>query len=74
MTTKLLGSFVWIGVLFLAVPGWVVAVDCNGNLAEDLGDIGSGFSEDCNLNGVPDECEGPTLAFGSSVTRRRLRT
>lgn len=31
--------------------------DCNGNGIRDLEDIGSGYSEDCNFNGIPDECE-----------------
>jgi|GEM_PF-4379154 len=31
--------------------------DCNGNGVGDLCDIGMGFSDDCNLNDVPDECE-----------------
>lgn len=31
--------------------------DCNGNSIRDLDDIESGFSEDCNVNGIPDECE-----------------
>jgi hypothetical protein len=32
-------------------------VDCNGNQVEDAVDIATGFSHDCNLNGIPDECE-----------------
>ncbi len=31
--------------------------DCNGNDVFDADDIADGFSEDCNVNGVPDECE-----------------
>jgi len=31
--------------------------DCNGNLRPDGCDISLGVSEDCNLNGIPDECE-----------------
>ncbi len=31
--------------------------DCNHNQIRDLDDIESGFSEDCNFNGIPDECE-----------------
>ena len=31
--------------------------DCNGNLIDDALDILNGTSLDCNLNGVPDECE-----------------
>jgi len=32
-------------------------VDCNRNLVPDTEDIASGTSSDCNVNGVPDECE-----------------
>ncbi len=31
--------------------------DCNGNDTPDADDIASGFSEDCNLNEIPDDCE-----------------
>ncbi len=31
--------------------------DCNENGARDLDDITNGTSDDCNNNGVPDECE-----------------
>jgi hypothetical protein len=31
--------------------------DCNNNGIDDLIDIQMGTSQDCNLNGVPDECE-----------------
>lgn len=31
--------------------------DCNGNGINDLEDIASGFSLDCNHNSLPDECE-----------------
>ncbi len=32
-------------------------VDCNDNGVADGTDITSGASDDCNLNGIPDECE-----------------
>ncbi len=32
-------------------------MDCNNNQIRDLDDIESGFSQDCNFNGIPDECE-----------------
>jgi hypothetical protein len=32
-------------------------LDCNNNSVRDLDDIESGTSSDCNLNGIPDECE-----------------
>jgi len=31
--------------------------DCNGNQIDDENDIAAGTSEDCNSNGVPDDCE-----------------
>jgi hypothetical protein len=34
------------------------AADCNGNVALDACDIGSGTSQDVNQNGIPDECPG----------------
>ena len=32
-------------------------LDCNHNSIRDLDDIISGASQDCNLDGIPDECE-----------------
>ena len=32
--------------------------DCNANGVDDAQDIAQGTSNDCDLNGVPDECEG----------------
>lgn len=50
--------------LFGAVIGFMLAgpvaswaVDCNRNLIEDSQDIAAGTSRDCNINGLPDECE-----------------
>ena len=40
------------------------ALDCNGNATEDIADIRSGTSDDCNLNTLPDECESLPLEFG----------
>jgi len=37
----------------------VAAADCNGNGVEDICDIFSGFSLDCNQTLIPDECENP---------------
>jgi len=34
-----------------------VGVDCNNNGVNDIKDINSGFSDDCNGNLIPDECE-----------------
>ena len=45
----------------IASPGYVETnapfVDCNSNGQDDAFDIFFGVSEDCNGNGVPDECE-----------------
>ena len=40
------------GTAYLMAP-----LDCNGNGFADSYDISSGTSQDCNLNGVPDECQ-----------------
>lgn len=32
-------------------------IDCNNNQIEDAQDIASGFSHDCDQNGIPDECQ-----------------
>jgi hypothetical protein len=37
--------------------GRVHGADCNANHRDDLEDISSGASQDCNANAVPDECE-----------------
>jgi hypothetical protein len=45
----------------LVVTGDIVGPmtwDCNGNAVSDVQDIVSGTSQDCQKNGVPDECEG----------------
>jgi hypothetical protein len=34
-------------------------VDCNGNKVHDAYDIASGLSDDCDSDGVPDECWTP---------------
>ncbi len=42
-------------VLVIGQPVW--AQDCNGNRVDDAQDIADGTSNDCNDNGVPDECD-----------------
>jgi hypothetical protein len=32
-------------------------LDCNNNCTPDFNDIAAGSSEDCNTNGIPDECD-----------------
>lgn len=55
-------------VLFLlGVIAPLEGEDCNGNFVDDSMDIVSGLAEDCNLNGVPDVCEGPAFGFSESV-------
>ncbi len=53
------------------------SLDCNSNGVPDGDDIAQGFSHDCDLSGVPDECEGVgavvdagTLADGEIVGGR----
>ena len=46
----------WGGQLLIGdCPGCIV--DCNENLINDLDDINNGTSEDCDSNGIPDECQ-----------------
>lgn len=45
-----------LSLLLLALPA-VAQVDCNGNGQDDADDILQGVSLDCNLNGIPDDCE-----------------
>jgi hypothetical protein len=44
---------------FVGAPGerTVNCADCNDNDVEDAIDLAGGTSADCNLNGIPDECE-----------------
>ena len=46
-------------LIFVMLPSGrsLLALDCNRNGQEDASDIGGGVSQDCNANGVPDECE-----------------
>jgi hypothetical protein len=46
-------------LLIVTEEGTVPPVDCNGNGVEDHIDIATGVSEDCDENGVPDECDWP---------------
>lgn len=45
------------GIYFDYVRLEPVASDCNGNGIADDQDIAAGYSDDCDLNGVPDECQ-----------------
>ncbi len=40
-----------------AVISWPFMTDCNNNGISDSEDIASGYSEDCDENGIPDECQ-----------------
>lgn len=42
-----------------------LALDCNGNGRVDAEDIETGFSQDCNENGLPDDCELGSIRFAS---------
>ncbi len=48
----------------------VHAADCNGNLIDDADELAAATSEDCNRNGLPDECETPLPAF--TIDRENL--
>ena len=54
-------TVVWVLCLFGALEA--CGVDCNLNGRDDVTDISEGFSEDCNQNAVPDECEVLPLQF-----------
>ncbi|MBI5763225.1 MAG: hypothetical protein HZA51_06840 [Planctomycetes bacterium] len=41
----------------IALPTSPPFYDCTGNIVEDLRDIANATSQDCNNNGMPDECE-----------------
>jgi hypothetical protein len=43
--------------------------DCNGNGVTDNNDVSSGFSEDLNGNGRPDECEDPQVLVHARISR-----
>ena len=53
----------------LAMLPWVATgpifgADCNGNGTEDSLDVNGGGSDDCNANGIPDECEETIFRLG----------
>ncbi|KAL7429351.1 hypothetical protein ACHAXH_001028 [Discostella pseudostelligera] len=54
MTARLSGDKVVGVVASVYIPTFS---DCNANGKSDSADIGNGSSQDCNSNGVPDECE-----------------
>lgn len=45
------------GKIYKIIPWSPPASDCNNNFSEDSIDIIRGFSQDCNDNGIPDECD-----------------
>ncbi len=63
---RLLLSCVLVSSASLAGTSLVRAADCNGNGVDDASDVESGTSDDCNLDGVPDECEVAALRFGAT--------
>ena len=60
----------WVVVYLLQPAGLLAAADCNGNGVEDRADIRVAFSADCNLNDIPDECEGLPATFDSATRLR----
>ena len=52
------GRLAWATIALLAVSPLAFGADCNGNDVDDADDLLAGASEDCNENGIPDECEG----------------
>ena len=62
-----------LSVLQLA-PGRLAAADCNGNGVEDAEDLTGGTSDDCNSDGVPDECQNGFVALGGKGDGVSLRS
>jgi len=54
-----------VAALNAAWPTPARAADCNGNGVEDAQDISGGTSQDCDVNGVPDECQPDTDGDGT---------
>jgi hypothetical protein len=52
------------GLLGLTLSLNALGADCNNNGICDVDDIQEGFNEDCNLNGIPDECKFIPHRFG----------
>ena len=62
-----LPNILGISVVFLSLctaTSFALAADCNGNGVEDFRDLSTGSSDDCNENGIPDECEQTIFNFG----------
>ena len=49
------------------------AADCNENGSEDADDIAMAVSDDCDQDGVPDECQRPPLRFVMRLDVQALR-
>jgi hypothetical protein len=47
----------WVGFVSLSTCPDCLESDCNQNEIEDADDIANGSSEDCDGNGLPDECQ-----------------
>ena len=58
-----------IAALSLTLAVGAYGADCNQNGVEDAEDLVRGTSDDCDLDGLPDECTRPPVAqiFGESV-------
>ena len=46
------------GAVYKIARAGLPTTDCNGNGRSDACDIRGGSSQDANVNGIPDECEG----------------
>ncbi len=47
----------------------VTITDCNENGVDDVTDIAAGTSDDCDLNAIPDECEGSPIVVDAGVLK-----
>ncbi len=58
-----------LAIAALACTFHVCAADCNGNGIADDADIAAGTSRDCDLDGMPDECEALPLLVGTTAVK-----
>ncbi len=63
----------WDGRGMASVYGFT-GPDCNTNFIKDSHDISRGTSIDCNINGVPDECETTIICDGAGGSTPLLAT
>ena len=68
--TTLLRSLAVLAALAIAAPA--LTADCNSNGLDDLQDIASGKSHDCNRDNIPDECDILAVSYGLELAAQAL--